>query len=179
MDLGTTTESAVTTKAAIKIDQASTGKVYLKDVNKTPLSDQQYQFVVDLCNFHNNRLSSKTIFAIMKVESNFNLRDVSSTEDYGIMQVNKKYFQDYLKYNPDLLKLYSISLKEYNMFDFETNVIAGYNALLYWKTVSNQKGHTDLYSALAAYNQGFNYFKRGYSINNYPNKVKETIKNYE
>jgi len=142
------------------------------------LTEPQYQFVIELCGAHDIIITPQVIFAVMDVESDFDLEAVSTTNDYGIMQVNKKYFRDYLNKDPELLKLHNISVDDYNMLDFKTNVIAGYNALLYWEGVARQKSSLNVTSILASYNQGFNFYKRGYSKNAYPKLVTAAMKNY-
>ena len=51
-----------------------------------PLSDDLQQYIYSLCEEYN--ISYAMVVAMIDVESNFNSKAVSSTNDYGLMQIN-------------------------------------------------------------------------------------------
>ena len=56
---------------------------------EVPLSEDLQQYTYDTCADYNIRQHYKLIMAVMWQESNFNPSAISSTSDYGIMQINK------------------------------------------------------------------------------------------
>lgn len=151
-------------KPEIKKNQTSTGMVLsppppssppLYDV---PLSSEEQQFVIELAAKYD--FNPKMIFAMMSVESNYHKKVRSKTNDLGIMQVNEKYYQFYVNYDPEPYKLYNAPKNNY--YDFKTNVITGINALRFWRDeIKKEKFLGDVNKKmLNCYNQGYKAFTK-------------------
>lgn len=100
-----------------------------------PLDQEQQDYVIAKCKEKN--IDVELVLAVMKVESNYKFDVVSSTNDYGVMQINK--------INHKRLK------KELNINDFLNfydNTKAGIHILSQYKWCENEK------QMLMCYNMG-------------------------
>ena len=77
-----------------------------------PLSEEQQDTVFSYCSYYD--VPCELVFAVMKVESNFNASEISQTDDFGIMQINSV--------NHEWLKR---ELGVNDLLDFSQNVKAG------------------------------------------------------
>jgi soluble lytic murein transglycosylase-like protein len=101
-----------------------------------PLSARMQRYTYRLC--RKNGLDIKTVLALMKTESNYKADKISSTEDYGIMQINK--------INHVWIKSkYGIS----DLMNPKQNILAGVKMLAKLK-----KKYGDSNKVLMAYNMG-------------------------
>lgn len=112
------------------------------------LTMPQQRFIQDLCFQYG--FSYEFILGIIYAESRFKLDAVSyNNTSLGIMQVNKNY-SDYFAN--------MIGLEEYDLFDFEDNVMLGFANLIYSRDYWINQGYTsneDLTMLiLASYNRG-------------------------
>lgn len=121
-----------------------------------PLTKDQQDIVQNMCEQRDlPGVTPELLYAMMKVESNFNLNAYSATNDIGILQINLKYFDSYVQSNPNWYRLYNINIEEYTYKDFTTQVITAMNALEYWLSQT----HDNITGALNCYNRGFSYFR--------------------
>lgn len=134
-------------KAPVKVVQP---KLY----PEVPLTSDQQNFVSSVSEFY--KLKCSTIFKIMYTESRFNNYSVSKTGDYGIMQVNKKYYKSYVSTGDRFDEI--VSKTGSDLFDFKTNVILSCRELSYWQNTCNKRGYTKESDFLDCYNRGFSYF---------------------
>ena len=112
------------------------------------LTMPQQRFIQDLCFQYD--FSYELILGIIYVESRFKRDAVSyNNTSLGIMQVNKNYSDSFAN---------MIGLEEYDLFDFEDNVILGFANLIYSRDYWINQGYTsneDLTMLiLASYNRG-------------------------
>ena len=114
-----------------------------------------YQLIEEYYGF-----TPELINAMICVESVWNPNATSTTGDYGLMQVNRKYWDYYYSQ-------VSIPIEIHNdPFDPKSNIIVGATAMYLWKDYSRLHGDTDPYYFL-------NYYNAGYypDSNNYESKV--------
>lgn len=112
------------------------------------LTMPQQRFIQDLC-FQNN-FSYELILGIIYAESRFKLDAISyNGTSLGIMQVNKNYSDSFAN---------MIGLEEYDLFDFQDNVMIAFANLVYSRDYWINQGYTsneDLTMLiLASYNRG-------------------------
>lgn len=100
-------------------------------------------------------LDPKEVCAIIKTESNWDATAVSTTEDYGLMQIHGPYWDTYFGADPETVEQYKVPNDPLNPY---ANVLAGCNALAYWKNVCQERGESENVDYLSCYNQGYNYF---------------------
>jgi len=106
-----------------------------------------------------NNVSYEMILAMMKLESNFKNDIISKTNDYGIMQINKKYADWYGEL---------ANLTEYDLTDFKDNVRMGISGIAFYCDFYRDKGMSEeliFYYALNSYNMGINGYKQYVSNN--------------
>lgn len=106
------------------------------------------------------------IISICYVESGFKVNAYSKTNDMGLMQINKKYWNYYYSLDTSLIEKYDLPNDPYNP---KTNIIVGINALNYWAKTSGST--TEM---LSKYNQGHKAFQ-----SNYANKILDYKKELE
>lgn len=144
----------------------------LREYHNVPLTEAQQRLVQDLCKQYNiPGVTPTLIYAMMKVESNYNPNEISSTDDIGILQINQKYFDAYTKFNPNMYKLFNVDPRYRT--NFTVQVITSLNALDYWNIYS--KGV--IKETLNGYNRGFKAFKDNNDV--YANKVFKAQKEIE
>ena len=136
-------EVAVETQTDVPIDILPT-PVYNMSV---PLTVEQQQFVQEVC--RDTIYTPDLLYAVMSVESKFNVDAYSVTQDIGIMQINSTYYRFYIDCNPKRYIDYNANTETY--YSFKTNVITGINALEYWQAIYST---TDYREILAHYNGG-------------------------
>lgn len=76
-----------------KLDQ-EIESFYTAPIYNIPLSKELQQFTFDMCGMYGIRDKYDIVLALMWQESNFDPEAVSSTNDYGIMQINAVNFTD-------------------------------------------------------------------------------------
>lgn len=120
-----------------------------------PLSEEMQQYIYNKCAEYGIVDNYELVLAMIWNESNFNANAISSTDDYGLMQINKcnhKWLSKKLGIN--------------NFLDPKQNVDAGIYML---SGVLHKYGNVDL--ALMAYNRGEasaeSLWKKGVRTNNY------------
>lgn len=62
--------------------------LYAAPIYNVPLSKELQQYTYDMCNMYGIEDKYEVVLALMWRESNFDPDAVSSTEDYGLMQIN-------------------------------------------------------------------------------------------
>lgn len=67
---------------------------YAAPIYNIPLSEELQQYTFDMCNMYGIADKYDIVLALMWQESNFNPEAMSSTNDYGIMQINAINFTD-------------------------------------------------------------------------------------
>jgi len=140
---------------------ASTGGIVYYDV---PISDEDQEFIAMVCEYYD--FEPVLVYQIMKVESDYNPNCVSSTNDHGIMQLNARWYKEYLNQQDDM----SVYLEDFDIYDIRQNVIVALRELCYWRDICANKGYYGVKSMLESYNKGFNYFKNP-DYTPYANKV--------
>lgn len=80
-------------KTIDKLDQ-EVESFYSAPIYNIPLSEELQQYTFDMCNMYGIRDKYDIVLALMWQESNFNPETMSSTDDYGIMQINAIHFTD-------------------------------------------------------------------------------------
>ncbi len=100
------------------------------------LTEDEQDFVRSVCKKYN--VSFELVLSIMKVESGYNKKLKSKTNDYGIMQINKCNHSYLTK---------KLGVK--NFLDFEQNTKAG----VYWISRYTAK-YSDIHKVLMCYNLG-------------------------
>jgi len=104
-------------------------------------------------------MSFELILSMIKLESNFKKNLVSETNDYGIMQIHKKYADWYAELG---------ELENYNIFSFEDNVIMGISGIAFYCDFYRDKGMSEelvFYYGLNSYNMGIYGYKQHVSNN--------------
>jgi hypothetical protein len=137
-------------RAHVQVTSPKLEKIY----NKVPLSASDQTFVKTVSGFYG--INYATVFKLMYAESRFSVKDVSSTNDYGIMQINIAYYKAYVKANDKYDNIVAASGN--NLFDFRTNVIIGCRELKYWKSQCSKREYYAESDYLDCYNRGFSYF---------------------
>jgi soluble lytic murein transglycosylase-like protein len=132
-----------------------------------PLSEEVQQFTWEMANEYS--ISYELVLAIAKVESNYDADVVSHTRDSGLMQIHKptgKWIAEELE------------LKEYDVFDPETNILMGiwYLDWLHSYYLSQGYSEEDTFQLVVlAYNRGHvgavNYVNKYGFNNSYLDKV--------
>ncbi len=149
---------AYDTKSLLSVKFVENKNIYY-DI-KLSMSKQDY--VRKMCKKYD--VSFELVLAVMKVESGFNEKAKSKTNDYGIMQINKgnhNYLRKKLGVN--------------NFLDFKENTEAG----IYMLSRYTSK-HTDIHKVLMCYNLGegaaAKKWKKGKTETAYSNKVVSAMK---
>jgi soluble lytic murein transglycosylase-like protein len=112
------------------------------------LTVSQQRYIQDLCRRYN--FSFEMILGIMRAESNFKTDAVSyDGSSLGIMQIQDQYSSYYGGL---------IGIEEYDIFNFEDNVLLGFSNLIHSREYWKEKGYTDEQSLiqliLLSYNRG-------------------------
>lgn len=112
------------------------------------LTVPQQRFIQDLCFQYD--FSYELILGIIYAESRFKLDAVSyNNTSLGIMQVNKNYSDSFANI---------IGLEEYDLFDFEDNIILAFANLIYSREYWMNQGYANEVDLtmliLASYNRG-------------------------
>lgn len=132
--------------------------------DSTGLSHDLQDYIYTLC--QQNGVPYELIFGLMKVESGFNSNAVSSTNDYGLCQINKINFGW-------LSEQYGIT----DFLDPYQNVLCGISIL-----GSNIKNYGTYEKALMAYNMGgggaSSYWEQGIYSTEYSRKVMEAYNEF-
>lgn len=136
-----------------------------KYIKKIPLTKGQQEYVYSLCKAYN--IDYAFILGVMETESNFNNATISTTDDYGIMQLNAITHSTLCK---------AIGVKEVKTF--ENNVHGG----IYMFSVLFNK-YNDTNHVLMAYNMGVNgsniAWKQGIRHTHYTDVVNKNIKKWK
>lgn len=129
------------------------------------LSRSQQDYVRQMCSKY--KVDFELVLAIMWVESGYNPKSVSSTRDYGIMQINKSNHA-YIKKQTGVT----------NFLDFEQNTQAG----VYWLSRYAKK-YSDVHKLAMCYNLGEGAAKKqwakGNTTNSYSRNVAAKLKELE
>lgn len=113
-----------------------------------------------------NNLDPIMLRAIINIESGGDPNAVSRTQDYGLMQINEKYFEFYYYRTPEFNLEYEIPD---DILDPYANISAGVNALTYFRDYLSETQYNSQNDYLNCYNRGFQYLK---DLNqNYADKV--------
>ena len=132
--------------------------------DSTGLSHDLQDYIYTLC--QQNGVPYELIFGLMRVESGFNPNAVSSTNDYGLCQINEINFGW-------LSKQYGIT----DFLDPYQNVLCGISIL-----GSNIKNYGTYEKALMAYNMGgggaSSYWEQGIFSSGYSRKVMEAYNEF-
>lgn len=132
--------------------------------DNTGLSHDLQDYIYTLC--QQNSVPYELIFGLMKVESGFNSNAVSSTNDYGLCQINEINFGW-------LSEQYGIT----DFLDPYQNVLCGISIL-----GSNIKNYGTYEKALMAYNMGgggaSSYWEQGIFSSEYSRKVMEAYNEF-
>ena len=123
-----------------------TGRFMINITHDIPLTQQEQMFIYENC--LKNNLSYEMVLGLIQLESNFKKDLVSATDDYGIMQINKNYAEWYA----NLAKL-----EDYNLIDFEDNILMGIAGLKFYKEYYQSIEMPDeliFYYMLNSYNMG-------------------------
>lgn len=131
-----------------------------------PLSKELQEYTIETANKFG--VPSELMFALMKVESNFKPNLISSTNDYGLCQINKINHSRLSK---------ELGIKDF--LDPKSSILAGtYIMSGYYKKYSG-----DLHRMLMAYNMGEagarNAVSRGFTTSRYSRKVIENYNKYK
>lgn len=118
-----------------------------------PLSESDQDFVKEVCESYD--FDEELIYKIMDAESNFNPKAVSSTNDHGIMQLNKRWYSGYMDIEDGFEYIYKDGFDIYNV---KHNVLIAIRELDYWRGICNSRGYYSIQSVLECYNRGFGYF---------------------
>lgn len=126
------------------------------DVNKNdyeytyydlPLTTSQQEYIQNICN--SKRLSYTLVYALIKLESNFDLKAVSYSGSIGICQISNKHKSFIAELS---------GLTDYDLYNFENNIQMCVSYLMYLKNYWINQGITDdesLYMyILNSYNMG-------------------------
>ena len=135
----------------------------VKEYYDIPLTHAQQDWVKEICLAKS--IEPALVYAIMKVESNYNVAAVSSTHDYGIMQLNRCHFE-YFEQKYDIQ----------NFLDFQSNVICATDVLAGALAHYNGK----ITPSLVAYNLGISgahEFLEHHSSSSYSRKVLNELSN--
>lgn len=143
---------------------------YPKDVDETiyyklPMDKELQKFIIALCEEEN--VDAKLIYSMIDHESKFDPDAISSTGDYGLMQINKS--------NHDwLADLYGIS----DFLDPYENVYCGVKII-----ASYLEKYDDYNKALMCYNMGENgateLWNRGIYSSSYSREIVGNMKQFE
>lgn len=99
-----------------------------------PLSYEIQDYVLELCQIY--EVPVQVIYAIIKVESNFNANLVSKTNDYGLMQINKCNHQwlreqydieDFLNIHDNIKSGIIIFSNHYQKYPYLSRALMAYN----------------------------------------------------
>lgn len=127
-----------------------------------PLSYEIQDYISELCQIY--KVPARVIYAIIKVESNFNANLISKTDDYGLMQINKC--------NHQWLR------EQYEIEDFLNTYDNIKSGIIIFS--SHYQKYPYLSRALMAYNMGAYGAKRawdkGISSTRYTNKIFKALK---
>lgn len=125
------------------------------------LSEELQQYTYDMCRYYNIEEHYETVLAIMWQESNFVDNIISSTDDYGLMQINAcnhQYLREELGIN--------------DILNAKENIHSG---IYIFKTLLDKCGNTD--KALMSYNMGYGtaskLWAKGTYSSSYSRKVLE------
>lgn len=121
---------------------------WLRDV---PLSKDIQKFLYDRCNMHG--LDYDMMLGLIKAESTFNPKNISRTNDYGLMQVNRN--------NNKWLN--GLAGRKLNMLDPKDNIIAGTFEIASYRNRLAKEGLKGDYldrGMLLSYNRGMTGWKR-------------------
>ena len=138
-------------------------KLYkVKESYGTYMLDIEYQdYTYEMCKKYGVEEYYTLFIALMWHESNFKVDDISRTNDYGLMQINKcnhSWLKKELDIDPDFLNPYtSIECGVYMMSSY-------------------LKKYEDVHKALVAYNMGENAVKK-YSSTKYSRTVVDIMEN--
>lgn len=131
-----------------------------------PLSKELQEYTIETSNKFG--VPSELMFALMKVESNFKPNLISSTNDYGLCQINKINHSRLSK---------ELGIKDF--LDPKSSILAG----TYIMSGYYQKYNGDLHRMLMAYNMGEagarNAVSRGFTTSRYSRKVIENYNKYK
>ena len=125
-----------------KKEEASTPK----PVYEQKLGKELTDYTIKICN--NYKVDPKLVFAIIEKESNYVVDVVSSSQDYGLMQINAIN-------HPRLKKELKIS----NLLDAKSNIFAG----VYMLAGIQGNDYDSLHKVLMVYNQGGASAKRSWN----------------
>lgn len=125
-----------------------------------PLSEALQQHTYDMCRYYNIPEHYETLLAVMWQESNFVEDEISSTEDYGLMQINKVNHK-YLRENLGIV----------DILDAEANIEAG---TYIFSTLLTKYGDTD--RVLMAYNMGESGAAAMWTKGNYKSAYTEAVR---
>ncbi len=133
------TEPAPTTKPKqeLTLSDFKPGERFYFSYDVIPLTREQQDIVLDIAEEY--RLPVELLYAIMRTETNFNPNLISSTDDYGIMQIN-------ITNHDDLREDLGIT----DFLDFEQNVRAG----AYMIHDCFKYANDSLWQILMVYNRG-------------------------
>lgn len=127
-----------------------------------PLSYEIQDYISELCQIY--KVPARVIYAIIKVESNFNANLISKTDDYGLMQINKC--------NHQWLR------EQYEIEDFLNTYDNIKSGIIIFS--SHHQKYPYLSRALMAYNMGAYGAKRawdkGISSTRYTDKIFKALK---
>jgi soluble lytic murein transglycosylase-like protein len=169
----------VTVKEDSKVEVKEVKEVKVDEswyVSEIPLTKEQQKYVIKLCEQY--KFDPFLIYAVMKQESNYNIKCESETSDFGIMQINKCNF----KWLEEQLG------KDLKFLTFEDNVMDGIYMLDHyrnaWKYSQAEDERKHMIYYLNSYNMGVKGYKsfvasRGGKYNReYSSDILETYKNY-
>ena len=122
-----------------------------------PLEDELQEYTFRLC--IENDVDYETVLAVMELESNFQEKAISKTNDYGLMQINKANH-----------KQLSEKLGISDFLDAKQNILAGVHIL-----AGLIEKYEDLNKVLMAYNRGENgarkLWEKGITSNQYSRAI--------
>lgn len=134
-------------------------EVETKTYYDVPLSEETQDFLMMKCEEY--EVPVELALGLISVESTFNPTLISSTNDYGLMQVNK--------INHDRVLT---MLDKHDIMDIETNIEAGLIIL----SEALEKGD-NIHTSLMVYNQGYAGAKRSWAKGVYSTKYSMKVVN--
>lgn len=114
-----------------------------------PLSHSEQDFVREVSSYY--EIPHEIVFQLMYVESRYGKHVISTTHDYGIMQVNRSVVSTMWRRSD----LYDQYLQEMDLLNFKQNVVLGVRELAYWRDYCVSKGYRAVEDYLESYNRGF------------------------
>jgi soluble lytic murein transglycosylase-like protein len=121
--------------------QAPSGGYY-----NIPLSPFLQDYIINISEQY--ELSPELVFAVIKQESNFDIIAVSKTNDYGLMQINKRYAKSFAD---------ELGITDFNILDPFQNLQVGIYILAKHRNYWRQQGYSDeevFDLTLSSYHQG-------------------------